>query len=103
PTHSADAAWVEDRAVLADGLRRSGEDQYTDGEGIVHHLWTVKAPVHLDKETAVVIALSTDVTELHKLKEQAQAANQAKSDFLSNMSHEIRTPMNSVIGMAHLA
>jgi PAS domain S-box-containing protein len=103
PAHDADAAWQEDRSVLADGLRRSGEDKYADRDGVVHHLWTVKAPVRLDKDTAVVIALSTDVTELHKLKEQAQAANQAKSDFLSNMSHEIRTPMNSVIGMAHLA
>jgi len=103
PATAADEAWTEDRAVLADGVRRSGEDKYTDKDGVVHHLWTVKAPVHLDKETAVVIALSTDVTELHRLKEQAQAANQAKSDFLSNMSHEIRTPMNSVIGMAHLA
>lgn len=35
--------------------------------------------------------------------EKANAANQAKSMFLSNMSHEIRTPMNSVIGMAHSA
>ena len=33
----------------------------------------------------------------------ADAANQAKSDFLANMSNEIRTPMNAVIGMAHLA
>jgi two-component system, sensor histidine kinase and response regulator len=103
PSDAADAAWADDRSVFADNVKRSGEEQYTDSEGVVHHLWTVKVPVEIDRAETAVIALSTDVTELHKLKEQADAANQAKSDFLSNMSHEIRTPMNSIIGMAHLA
>jgi two-component system sensor histidine kinase EvgS len=97
-------------------LMELGEPQVHDrvlkvpgGEVLTIYQWMLP---YRDSNGSVVgmIAGWVDVSERQRLlgqlqeaKEEADAANRAKTTFLATMSHEIRTPMNAVIGMIELA
>ncbi len=106
PEHAS----ADERAIVS--LRETGicpawEKEYLRRDG--RHVPVLVGVSMLDDSLSECICFVIDMTEqkkaqeqLRRAKEEADAANRAKSLFLANMSHEIRTPMNAIIGMTDL-
>ncbi|MDB4778120.1 response regulator, partial [bacterium] len=101
---------ADDRWVLQTGLPFHSVEEHPGRNDQVAYVEILKAPVTNSQGRRVGIqGMFWDVSgkkaaedALRHAKEIAEAASQAKSDFLANVSHEIRTPMNGILGMADL-
>jgi PAS domain S-box-containing protein len=96
--------------TLSSGQAWSGDLSNKKKNGEIYWESASIAPIrNREGEVTHYVAVKADISErrrleedLQKAKSLADAANRAKSLFLSNMSHEIRTPLNAILGFSQL-
>ncbi|MCW8859246.1 MAG: ATP-binding protein, partial [Deltaproteobacteria bacterium] len=93
----AEKVSIDEVGVLVDGFNRMLGQIEQQQKQLTRHQRQLEKAV-----TERTTALRVKVAQLDKARHEANAANAAKSDFLSKMTHELRTPLIGVLGMNEL-
>lgn len=108
PNKTALQFMQNDHEVLTKG-RNIEKEEFLESDKGTRYFISTKFPTHNENnEISGLCAMITEITDRRRaeeaeiLRRKSEAANQAKSEFLSRVSHEIRTPLNAILGFSQL-